>query len=180
MKKTTVIFSFILITVFSVGNFLLHLVYLENYKEDFKEYIIKHKKEVVLTNIEIKANEMYVNSASISWEDDNHEIVYHDNLYDIIAIEYHANKVIVTVASDEQEMSLKKEFASLYDINSHNKTKSPFELLKNFFSLKFLANCMPFQFNNVEDICSANVISQVFQISTMVIHLETPPPDLFS
>ena len=37
------------------------------------------------------------------------EIVYQDKLYDIITIKHHGDKVTITVASDDQEMALKKE-----------------------------------------------------------------------
>ena len=179
MKKTTIIFSFILISVFSTGSYLLHLMHLENYKKDFKEYIIKHHKESGLTNIEIKTDQLFVNSASILWEDDNQEIVYKDKLYDIIAIKYHGDHIIITVASDEQEMALKKEFASIYNTNSHNGAKGPYDLLKNFFALKYLVNNVAIKFSNTECFCLSHSISPVFRIPSMVINLDTPPPDSF-
>lgn len=157
----------------------MHLAYLQNYKQDFKEYIIKHKKESALTNIEITASDLYDNTATVSWEDDNREIVYQGKLYDIIALKPHGNKVTITVASDDQEMALKKEFASMYDVNSHSSTKGPFELLKNFLMLKYLVNTSEINFNNTTPLCISKTTSPVFSITPVVINPDTPPPDFF-
>ena len=179
LKKTTIICSFLLITVFSVGNYVLHLVYLENYKKDFKEYIIKHKNESVLTNIDVKANELYVNSTSISWEDSNQEIIYKDKLYDVITIQHHGDKVTITVVSDDQEMTLKKEFASTYDVSSRSTSKGPFELLKNFLTLKYLVTTSEINFSYTSIHCISQTTNPTFFITSVVINLDTPPPDSF-
>jgi len=138
LKKTTIIFSFILIAVFSAGNYLLHLMYLENYKKDFREYIIKHKKEVVLTSIEINVNELYVNSASLYWEDDNQEVIYKGKLYDIILLQAHGEKITMTVVSDDEEADIKEAFADEFtETGTSRASKGPLRLLKDFFALKY-------------------------------------------
>jgi hypothetical protein len=177
LKKIMIIFSFVLISVFSVGSYFLHLFYLENYKQDFKEYILKNKKETAFTIINIDSNELYVNSALIIWEDDNEEVVYKGILYDIVHIEKVGNRITLSVVSDKQETELKKQFASVYDINSGTTTKHPFELLKNFFALKYIVYNTSFEFGNSALKCVSPDTQISFQITTMVISQETPPPD---
>jgi hypothetical protein len=163
-----------------MGGYILHLNYLKNYKQDFKEYLLKNKKETTLTNISINSNELYINSTLITWEDDNKEVIYKGILYDIVSIVKSEHKMILNAVSDKQEMELKKQFASVFDINSNTCTKHPFELLKNFFSLKYIVNNTSIEFNN-------SILNRVFpntypafQITNTITRLETPPPDVYS
>lgn len=177
MKKATIIFSFLLISIFSVGSYFLHLIYLKNYKKDFKEYILKNNKEIAFTTININSGELYTNSTSLIWEDDNKEVIYKGKLYDILSIEKVGSIIKLKIVSDQQETGLKKQFASVYDINSSTTTKHPFNLLKTFFALKYVVNSPYFEFNIPLLNCVSPNTNQSFHITTMVIHQETPPPD---
>lgn len=178
MKKLAVIFSFILIVVFSVGSFFIHQVYLNKYKQEFRSYLFSNKKETAYTNITIHKNQLYKNSSSIMWEDDNQEIVYQGVLYDIISIKQFGVYVRLSVVSDMQEMELKSKFAALFNCSSNNnKTKAPLELLKNFFAFKYIVNNSLMEFkNSTIKRCSPNT-KLLFQITEVVIQQETPPPD---
>ncbi len=178
MKKLTVIFSFILIAVFSVGSFFIHQVYLNKYKQEFRSYLFSHKNETIFTNITILQNQLYKNSATIIWEDENKEIVYKGVLYDILSIKQFGVYVRLSVVSDKQEMALKNQFAALFNVSANNnKTKAPLELLKNFFAFKYIVNNSLIEFNNpIIKSCSPNT-ELLFQITEMVIQQETPPPD---
>lgn len=166
-----------MISVFSVGSYFLHQVFLKNYKKEFKSYIFEHKKETAFTTISINPSELYINSTSITWEDENKEIIYKGMLYDIVSVSKAGSKITVTVVSDTQEMELKKQFASIYDINSNTSTKHPFELLKNFFALKYLVSNTLIEFNNSVIKCVSPNSYLLSQIPTIVIHQETPPPE---
>lgn len=166
-----------MISVFSVGSYFLHLVFLKSYKKEFKSYIFEHKKETAFTTISINPSELYINSTSVTWEDENKEIIYKGMLYDIVSVSKTESKIIVTVVSDTQEMELKKQFASIYDINSNTSTKHPFELLKNFFALKYIVNNTLIEFNNSVLNCVSPNSYLLSQIPTIVIHQETPPPE---
>jgi len=166
-----------LISVFSTGSYFLHLVYLGNYKKEFKEYILKNKKETAFTTIHINLNELYANSASLTWEDENKEIIYKGTLYDILSIEKVGFVVTLKVVSDKQEMELNKQFASVYDINSSTTTKHPFELLKKFFALKYIIHNTSFEFNSSLIPCISPNTNLSFKIATVLIPQETPPPD---
>lgn len=180
MKKITIIFSFVLISIFSVGSYFLHLIYLGNYKQDFKEYILKNKKETAFTIININSNELYTNSSTITWEDDNKEVVYKGILYDILSLEKSGSIITLKVVSDKQEVELKKQFASIFNVNSNKSTKGPFNLLKNFFSLKYVVNNIFIEFNNPTLNCVSFNTPLTFHLTNMVIHQETPPPDFFA
>lgn len=180
MKKLTIIFSFVLITVFSVGSYFLHQVYLKSYKKEFKAYISKHKEQSAFSTITINPSELYINSDKIVWEDEYKEVVYKGVLYDVVSIKGKGLKVELTVVSDHQEMELKKEFASLYDVSSNEKTKGPFDLLKTFFALKYLAANSDFSFSNCVFSLDNLASFKNTQINSPVINLDTPPPQFFA
>jgi hypothetical protein len=77
-------------------------------------------------------------------------------------------------------MELKKEFASLFDVSSNEKTKSPFELLKNFMALKYLATNSDFSFSNCVFSLDNLASFKNTQINSPVINLDTPPPQFFA
>lgn len=180
LKKLTIIFSFVLISVFSVGSYFLHQLYLKSYKKEFKSYIKTHKTTTAFSIITIYPSELYTNSANIIWEDEHKEVVYKGILYDVVKINGKGLTVELTVVSDDQEMEIKKQFASLYDVNSNQKTKSPFDLLKNFFALKYLVNHSDFCFSNSFFNFKNLVSFQAIKINLITINLETPPPQFFA
>lgn len=178
MKKITVICSFILITVFSTGASLMHLYYLKSYKKEFKLFLKQNKERNNQSIIYINPSELYTNSAKITWEDENKEVLYKGVLYDIIEIKNAGIKVALIAVSDDQEMFLKKEFAELFDLNSHDKTRNSGHLLKNFFSLKCVIS-QPEQNCFVHNEFSHNWKSTfAFKILTISISKESPPPEL--
>ena len=155
----------------------MHKLYLKSYKKEFKSYILKHKEQSVFSTISITPSELYTNSNRIIWEDEYKEVVYKGILYDVVSVKSKGVTVELMVVSDHQEMQLKKEFASLYDISSSQKTKGPFDLLKNFFALKYIVSNTELEFKNPM-VCNNNSFqTQLFQIVTRTIHAESPPPD---
>ena len=180
MKKTIVIFSFILITVFSTGSFFLHKSYLKSYKKEFKSFLLENKKYSNYVTIKINPSELYTNSKSIIWEDENKEVIYNGKLYDIVCIKITGVKIELTAVSDEQEMELKKQFASVYDIDSLKKTKEPLTLLRNFFALKYLNPKGPLDIKNPESILRIIFNYLSFHPSKGFITQPSPPPKNFA
>ena len=175
MKKITIIITLFLVTVLSTGSYVMSKLYLKSYKKDFKAYVFINKKIISHTKIEIKKNQLYKNSRNLVWEDENKEIVYYGNLYDIVEIETIEDKVFLTVVSDKEEMELKKQFASIYNENDLKKSSPPAKLLKQLLSLKCVCNNDNFEFKN------DTYVIPFFQIKIFVtqkgyLFVETPPP----
>ena len=177
MKRVSIIFSFILITVFSTGSFFLHKSYLKSYKKEFKSFVLKNKKKAYYSAISINPSELYTNSKTIIWEDENKEVIYKGVLFDIVCVKTIGVKVELTVVSDEQEMKLKKQFASLFDIDSNKATKDPFDLLKSFFALKYISTSYSANICNSELILNQTHIYSVFKISKGFNSQTNPPPN---
>lgn len=169
-----------LISVFSVGSFFLHQAYLKSYKKEFKSYIKSQKNVTAFSIISISPSELYTNSKNITWEDEYKEVIYKGVLYDVVKVNGKGLTVELTVVSDEQEMKLKKQFASLYDFRSNEKTKTPFDLLKSFFALKYLAANVDYGFDNHILNGTKPFSFQFIHINSVVINLDTPPPQFFA
>lgn len=179
LKTPVIIFSFVLISVFSLGSYFMHTAYLKNYKKDFRQYMSKNKKEMALSSISIHPSELYCNSTRVVWEDENKEVVYKGVLYDVVSVKNNGLTVELTLVSDEQEMEIKKQFAALYNINSHSSAKGPFDLLKGFLALKCIVHTTRIELSNVEVSTGSYCSTQLFNLSTKVIPKDSPPPDLF-
>ena len=179
MKKTALILSTILIVVFSTGSFFVYKCFLGSYKKEFKSYLSLNKKTTATTIIKINPSQLFTNSNTITWEDENKEVIYNGILYDIVYIENINGKVYLTAVSDFQETELKKQFASIYSIHSNPSTKNPFDLLKQFLALKTIIqnsetyiNPFPIKYFSIKN------NSKSYQLQTIVLNQETPPPDL--
>ncbi len=178
MKKAVVIFLFSIISVFSVGSFFLHMGYLSNYKQEFKEHLRQHQKDISLKVVHISPSQLYVNTPSVTWLDDNQEIVYKGILYDIVCIKNNGVNVDITLVSDQQQMDLQKEFADNYDADLHHGTKGPFQLLKKFFALKYIGGSSEIAFVAPAQNTSSLDMPQTLFIPKMILSRETPPPDM--
>jgi hypothetical protein len=136
LKKITIILTLLIVIILITGVFLISKLYLNSYKKEFKTYVLKNKKSIAFKTLQINLNQLFKNSDHLIWEDDNKEIIYNGELYDIISIQFKAKKVFLTVVSDSQEQELKNQFASFYKNNDLKNTSYPIKLLKQLFSFK--------------------------------------------
>lgn len=79
--------------------------------------------------------------------------------------------------SDEKEHEIKKKIASIYDNSYSKSSNNPLKLLKKFLALKFLnTSCNSFNFelkiNKLK-----NHILYTFNIDSIFLTQETPPPN---
>lgn len=174
LKKATIIFSLIIITVLSTGSYFIHYFFLKSYKADFKSYILTNKENLQSSELIINSNELYINTQIIEWEDDNEELLYKGILYDVISIKTNDEKTVLTVFADVEEEEIKNKFASNYDEDSDKSLK----LLKQFLALQYISPT-----NELFNTCSISTIlvnhkDYRFHISSGFLSQETPPPNL--
>jgi hypothetical protein len=87
LKKITIILTLLIVIVLITGVFLMSKLYLNSYKKEFKTYVLKNKKSIAFKTLQINFNQLFKNSDHLIWEDDNKEIIYNGELYDIISIQ---------------------------------------------------------------------------------------------
>lgn len=165
-----------MISVFSIGSFLIYSCYLHSYHSAYQSYARQQSSNTNITKVFINPSQLYSDSETISWEDDNNEINMEGILYDIISISSEKGKVVLTVLSDYQETEMKKEFASSYDVNSAKSSSTPIKLLKQFLSLKFL-NDNDLSLNKFISVGFQRFYSNYkFSLTNVFLSLEIPPP----
>lgn len=156
----------------------MHVCFLSSYKKEFRAYLSLNKNNLQSSEIIIKSSELYKNSQTIIWQDDNKEMVYKGILYDVISIRNNNENSIVTVFSDTQEVEINNQFAANYnDISCKNANKS-MKLLKQFLALQYISPT-----NELFNTCSKSTIlvnhkDHRFHISSGFLSQETPPPNL--
>ena len=166
--------------MFSTSSFFIFSGYLTSYKKAFHSFIKKEQGHLSTTQISINPSQLFVNSSTITWEDDNKEIKIKGKMYDIVSVNSRRGKVILTVLSDTQEDILKKEFASTYDLQSNNTSSNPIKLLKQFLALKFIQNNCHASNGLLSSSLSPSLIEKTFELCSVVLKNETPPPSLFA
>ena len=86
LKKIAVIFTFVFISILSTGSFFVFSGFISQYQTDYQAYIQKEKSKINTSEILINPSQLYINSAKVSWEDDNKELVVDGVLYDVVSI----------------------------------------------------------------------------------------------
>lgn len=155
----------------------MHLSFLSSYKKEFRAYLSLNKKNLKSSEITIKSSELYKNSQTIIWEDDNKEIIYKGVLYDVISIRNNKENIIVTVFSDTQEVEIKNQFAANYNDISSKTANKPMKLLKQFLALQYISPTT--ELVNTPSISNISIKHNDyhFYISSGFLSQETPPPN---
>ena len=179
VKKLGFIFISLLTIVLSIGNFGIFSLFLNQYKSNVQANI-NNKTSVVTDVIYINPYQLYSDSKNITWEDNNKEIVYNGELYDIISIESENGKVKISAISDKKETEYKIAYAQKEDVNNQS-SNSPLKLLKQFFCLKCISinKIDILKLESKINLFSEHTDSRCFILNNGYKSLEVPPPNSF-
>lgn len=139
---------------------------------------IDNKTSSVTDVIYINPCQLYTDSKNITWEDDNKEIVFNGELFDIVSIENENGKVKINAISDKKESEYKMSYAQNEDLKS-SATNSPLKLLKQLINLKFTQTTIHFNsFSETQQLLFKNNTSSIsFLINSGYKTLVVPPPN---
>ena len=176
MKKLSTILLTAVVVVISIGNFGLFSLFLNQYKINLQAQIHNNTSKVV-DIIHINPSELYINNNTITWEDNNQEILYKGILYDIVSIEIIKGKVCIKAISDNKEQDYKMAYANMQEKNNHS-SNSPLNLLKQFLSLNFIVTT-PSDISITDNTIDLKINYNQYSCSVVQGHcsLETPPPN---
>ncbi len=162
--------------MFSAGSFFIYKAGLSIHRSEIKSYIKANQNKLDLTIIDINPSELYANSKTLKWEDENKEVIYNGELFDVVSISSEKGHVILKLLSDEQEKQIKDEYASVFS-SSSNSSNHPLKLLKQFLALKFLSNTSV-SIDLSPALISVNILDPLTcNLSSAFIGCEVPPPD---
>jgi len=134
MKKAICAIAAVLILVFITGHFFLFKIAQHSHKSEFKHYL--KSNAVTIQKIELSPSELFVDSKTITWKDDNTEIEMNGEMYDVMEIKNSGTKVILSIVPDKVEKTLFEKYraqaASIYN-NRNSKENNG---IKDLLTLK--------------------------------------------
>jgi len=132
VRKT---FSFILLIcllVYIGGYQLFYCLYQQSLKTEMKAYLKENKTSKFGTRLEFEIEGNQIKDKSFSWEEENEEFRYHNELYDVVNIENQECKLILICIKDNDENQLENQLKEIHKINKTGSSKSSQNNFKSF------------------------------------------------
>jgi hypothetical protein len=158
VKKGIAIVSLSIVVILAAGNFLIYKTFISSYKKEFRSWIFS-SHNASMSQLAINPSALFVNSQDLLWEDENKEIIYNGELYDVVGRHNEHGKVILTLVNDKNELDLNKEFASGFDDSKNS--SGLLKILKQFLGLKFLGSQNDLTLQDPFSICSFSELTSL-------------------
>jgi len=174
LKKSAFIITGFIIIGFITGHFFIYNLALHSHKTEFRNYLKKHSDRA--ETIEIPTGQLYVNTKQIEWCDNNNEIRYNSDLYDVVSVNLENGKAILKVVSDKAEEQMAENYDELSNIIfAKNKCKSTGHKLSNsFLSLKCI---ITHPINIDQHITTYNYLcKELLPVCSIYLGVQTLPP----
>jgi predicted RNA-binding protein len=102
-----------------------------------KAFLKENKSSQFGTKLEFAVVSNKIIDENFSWEDENEEFRYHDELYDVVKIEKKEDKIVLICLKDNDENQLENQIKEIHKINKTGSSKTS-QLNLKFFSLFYL------------------------------------------
>ncbi len=119
------------------GYHLLYRLYQQGLKTEMKAYLKKNKTSSFGNRFEFTLIENQVTDTQFSWEEENEEFRYRQELYDVVSIEKKAEKLVIICLKDNEENQLEKQLNQIHQLNKSAPSKS-MQNSSKFFSVFYL------------------------------------------
>lgn len=138
MRKIPLILSLFLAIIFGTGHYFIYKMVLNSHKTGFKQYIRSNYARIEI--LEIDPSELYCNTETITWHDENTEISRNGTMYDILHIAFSGTKVKLFVVNDQNEKELMNHYKDQFNDSYGNTAsgKKSNNLIKHLIALKYL------------------------------------------
>jgi hypothetical protein len=97
-----------------------------------KAFLKENKLSKFGTKLEFALDGNHIKDDNFSWEEENEEFRYHDELYDVVNIEKQEGKVILICIKDNDENQLENQLKEIHKINKTGSSKNPQNNFKSF------------------------------------------------
>jgi len=97
-----------------------------------KAYLKENKSSKFGTRLEFEIEGNQIKDKSFSWEEENEEFRYHNELYDVVNIENQEGKLILICIKDNDENQLENQLKEIHKINKTGSSKSSLNNFKSF------------------------------------------------
>lgn len=155
------------------GYHLLYIYHQQELKSEMKAFLKAHHSSRFGTKLVFAMNEGKVNNASFSWEEENEEFRYQQELYDVVSIEKTKTNIEIICIKDNDENQLESQLNEIRKLSKPNSSKSNQNTFK-FFSVFYL------QKSQSNDLSIAKNIIVPYRFSSELVRtffdIQAPPP----
>jgi hypothetical protein len=139
-----------------------------------KAYLKEHHSSEFGSRLVFTLDQNKITDPNFTWEVENEEFRYRQDLYDVISVEKKAGKLEIVCLKDANENQLESQLNEIHKLNMNNSSKSSYSTIK-FFSVFYFQqnNSLEFTGNKVQN--KLPFFSSV--LLTRVIDTLQPPPD---
>jgi hypothetical protein len=111
------------------------------------------------------------------WQDENKELIYKNMLYDVVRVGRVDKKIILFVIPDNIEKKLVASFGDSFNNSQSESTNTCIKLLKQFFSLKYVAGLTSMSLGTV--LCfDEHDTHYILKLKSIVLLGEILPPEI--
>lgn len=121
------------------GYHFIYSLYQQELKTEMKTYLSANRASEFGTIFEFTLNNNKVVDSGFTWEEENVEFRFNQDLYDIVHIEKKEGKLLVTCLKDNDENQLEKQINEIHKNNKPFNSKTAQQTVK-FFSSFYLPN----------------------------------------
>lgn len=112
-------------------------------------------------------------NADFSWEEENEEFRYQQELYDVVSIEKKNGNIEITCLKDNDENHLESQLNEIHKLNKSNPSKSTLNTFK-FFSVFYLQKYQSTDLRVVKNIPTHHRFSS--ELLVAFFDIQAPPP----
>jgi hypothetical protein len=150
------------------GYHLIFSLYQQGLKTEMKAFLKENKQSKFGTRLEFALDGDQIKDASFSWEDENEEFRYHQDLYDVLNIEKQDGKIILICIKDNDENQLESQLKEIHKINNTGNSKSlqnNFKFFSSFYFNEINTNVIAFvEKNKLKCQFSSNLFFHFFDV----------------
>jgi hypothetical protein len=137
VRKTVSFILLFCLLVYIGGYHLIYCLYQQGLKTEMKAFLKENKSSQFGIKLEFAVVNNKIKDENFSWEDENEEFRYHEELYDVVKIEKREDKIVLVCLKDNDENQLENQIKEIHKINKTGSSKTSQFNLK-FFSLFYL------------------------------------------
>jgi hypothetical protein len=173
VRKTVSFILLFFLLVYIGGYHLIYCLYQQGLKTEMKAFLQENKSSQFGTKLEFAVVSNKIIDENFSWEDENEEFRYHDELYDVVKIEKKQDKIVLICLKDKDENQLENQIKEIHKINKTGSSKNQQTNLKFFSPFYFIKRS-----NHIVDFVVKNNLSNHFSLdlSYHFFDIQLPPP----
>jgi hypothetical protein len=155
------------------GYHLLYIYHQQELKTEMKAFLKEHHSSRFGSKLVFAMSAGKVNNANFSWEEENEEFRYQQELYDVVSIEKTNGKIEIICIKDNDENQLESQLNEIRKLNKPNSSKSTQNTFK-FFSVFYLQKSHSNYLSLVKNIVIPFRFSS--ELSKTFFDIQAPPP----